>query len=248
MLTLSMRTLALGAVAFIAATSSALAQSELPGGLPSSAIEDISDVIESCNGDMNEIVSLYSVEAQPLLALVETEMKKVKEEDATAQSKVDEPVVDGAYDIIEEEPEVGGVKGAVLRVLASPEWEAVLVSPSLEKISADLDLACVATDPAFLYLFDTVVENQNLQPDHPLAPIIPEAPAIMEGFYKCGGRVQPLLYFVDAQVPEILMTEGFDPSSILASPSFNDFLASGFDLGCFFGVPAVNTVMGHVLG
>ena len=56
---------------------------DLPPGFSMDTITDVSNILQTCNGDFGDIVSLYMVEAGPLIKKVEDELKNAKEIEKT---------------------------------------------------------------------------------------------------------------------------------------------------------------------
>ncbi|QDZ21273.1 hypothetical protein HOP50_05g38020 [Chloropicon primus] len=240
----------LSALLLFAATCMACAQEEsvtsspsLPAGMSEEDLVEVTAVVESCSGNFADIAALYMVEASPLITLVESEMLRAQSEDATAQSKSTSEAGNEAA-----AGTGGDVKGAILRILESEEWDALLNSESLQKISDEMELDCVMENEAFAEMFMGIVGQQGVTEDHELYPVIKDAPAIIAGYYSCGGRIKPVMQFADGVVPDILGAEAFDPLSILSSPHFIELQASGFDMACFFGVPEVSGLLAGVMG
>lgn len=232
-------------------------EQELLAGLD---IEALTVAVEQCNGDFGDIVSLYMVEATPLIEVVHREMGEAKREAAeaiaaAANSTAATNATETAADVIEvkaqskgDAAKPSGIKGAVLDIMSSPEWDVLLQSETLQRISDEMELDCVMKDENFVEVFETMVAGQNISDDHPLSSVISSAPAIVSGFYGCGGRIVPVLNFADGVVPDLLTAEVIDPMGILSSPHFMDLVGSGFDMACFFGVPEVGALIPMVMG
>jgi len=246
---------------------------DLPPGFSMDTITDVSNILQTCNGDFGDIVSLYMVEAGPLIKKVEDELKNAKEiektlkeaaaasnstatnttdstdADAIAQSKATseaEVVVD---EIKEANKESGGAMAqAILNILASNEYETLVESETLKRISDNLDLACVMQNETFVELFNGILASQNITEENELYPIIQDVPDMVAGYYDCGGRILTGMQFVQGAVPDVLKGGGFDPMAILSSPSFAALTSSGFDMSCFFGVPEVSELLANVMG
>jgi len=239
----------------------------LPPGIDMDTISDIGQVLSTCNGDFGDIVSLYMVEANPLIEKVKAELKQAKETEKAlkeaaaadnsstteviAQSKDDAAIDD--IEMTEAEKEAnkesgGAMATAIMNILDSDEWNALLTSETLKRISDNLDLACVMEDETFVELFDGIVASQNITEDSDLYPIIQDAPEMVAGYYDCGGRILTGLNFVDGVVPDLVKAGGFDPMAVLSSPAFEALTGSGFDMSCFFGVPEVGALLAGVMG
>jgi len=203
----------------------------LPAGLNMSQITQMGEVLDKCNGDFGDIVSLYMVEATPLIATVKEKLNNTKSANTT----------EGA--------EGAAVATMVTEIMESDEFNALLESSTLQRISDELNLTCVMSDEVMVSTFTGVLEGLNVTKDSELGMMLHDMPSIVSGFYECGGRITPVLRFAQAAAPEVLSSEGgFDPMSILNLPSFTAFVGSGFDMGCFFGVPAVGGLVAKAMG
>jgi predicted polyphosphate/ATP-dependent NAD kinase len=275
MITTTRRLLKLALLAFAALCLATLLPTtramDLPPGFSMDTITDVSKILQTCNGDFGDIVSLYMVEAGPLIKKVETELKSAKETektlkeaaaaansttatnstsaDASAQSKATSEAEEVVDEIKEANKESGGAMAqAILNILASDEYETLVESETLKRISDNLDLACVMENATFVELFNGILASQNITEENELYPVLQDVPGMAAGYYDCGGRILTGLEFVQGAVPDVLKGGGFDPMSILSSPSFAALTSSGFDMACFFGVPEVSTLLAGVMG
>jgi len=249
---------ALAALLALLALASPVARAQEQELLAGLDIDALTVAVEQCNGDFGDIVSLYMVEATPLIEVVHREMGEAKQEAADAIAAANATATNAtetADDAIEvkahskgDSAKPSGMKGAVLDIMSSPEWDVLLQSETLQRISDEMELDCVMKDENFVEVFETMVAGQNISDDHPLSGVISSAPAIVSGFYKCGGRIVPVLNFADGVVPELLTAEVIDPMGILSSPHFMELVGSGFDMACFFGVPEVGALIPMVMG
>ncbi len=208
-------------------------------GISCVAAEDATATERGCSGcsQVADLASMY-FEARPLIAKVQSELAAAKQADATAQ---------GA-DAEANKKKGSATSDAIAKVLDSAEWDALMQSATLQRVSDELNLTCVFTDATLVGHFDAFVASANISESSDLYPVIKSAPEIAAGYYSCGGRIMPVMKFVEEVAPGILKGDGFDPSSILASPGFTNLVGSGFDMACFFGVPAVGSLLAGIMG
>ena len=247
---------------------------DLPGGLDMDKVTELSVTLDKCNGALGDIVSLYMVDADPLIKKVQEELKEAKDADrlrkrkereeersakkqktsnedgdeATAQSKNTVDAIEAAEDMSMNKTKGDAMANAVLNILDSNEWDTFMDSSTLQKVSDELNLTCVMQDETFVDVFQGIMGSQNITEDHHLYPVISKAPEIVSGYYSCGGRIVPVLEFAEGVAPDVVKGDQFDPMSILNSPSFAGLVGSGFDMACFFGVPAVSDLVGQIMG
>jgi len=195
--------------------------------------EDATDTERGCSGcsQVADLASMY-FEARPLIAKVQSELAAAKQASAADAN----------------EKKGSSTGDAIAKVLDSAEWDGLMQSQTLQRVSDELNLTCVFTDTTLVGNFDGFVASMNISESSDLYPVIKNAPEIAAGYYTCGGRIMPVMKFVEEVAPGVLKGEGFDPSSILASPGFTNLVASGFDMACFFGVPAVGTLLSGIMG
>merc|ERR1711970_1149950 len=203
--------------------------SDLPLGMTEGQLADITSAVSGCSGDWSDIEALWQNEVADLIALVEAETSTV-----TAQSKSKAE----AETVVEEVAKVDYGKLA-LAVLESEEWDAMMASEEME-------LDCVMENEAFASLFQNMLASNGIDESSPMHAVAKQAPAIAGGYYACGGRIKPVLEFVEGVAPGMLGGGGFDPMSVLAAPEFMALQASGFDMACFFGVPEVSGLLGSI--
>merc|ERR1712224_701404 len=108
------------------------------------------------------------------------------------------------------------------------------------QLAEEMELDCVMKNEAFASLFQNMLASNGIDESSPMHAVAKQAPAIAGGYYACGGRIKPVLEFVEGVAPGMLGGGGFDPMSVLAAPEFMALQASGFDMACFFGVPEVS--------
>ena len=212
--------------------------SDLPLGMTEGQLADITNAVSECSGDWSDIEALWQNEVADLIALVEAETTTV-----TAQSKAKAE----AETVVEEVAKVDYGKLA-LAVLESEEWDALMASEELAALSEEMELDCVMKNEAFASLFQNMLASNGIDESSPMHAVAKQAPAIAGGYYACGGRIKPVLEFVEGVAPGMLGGGGFDPMSVLAAPEFMALQASGFDMACFFGVPEVSGLLGSIMG
>merc|ERR1711970_1300135 len=193
--------------------------SDLPLGMTEGQLADISNAVTECSGDWSDIEALWQNEVADLIALVEAETSTV-----TAQSK----------DKAEAE--------TVVEEVAKVDYG------ELAPLSEEMELDCIMKNEAFASLFQNMLASNGIDESSPMHAVAKQAPAIAGGYYACGGRIKPVLEFVEGVAPGMLGGGGFDPMSVLAAPEFMALQASGFDMACFFGVPEVSGLLGSIMG
>ena len=60
---------------------------DLPGGLDMDKVTELSVTLDKCNGALGDIVSLYMVDADPLIKKVQEELKEAKDADRLRKRK-----------------------------------------------------------------------------------------------------------------------------------------------------------------
>ena len=199
------------------------AQMDLPAGLDMTSLMALGEVIAQCEGNFGDIVSLYMVDAAPLIAEITSS-------------------VEGAGD------NHTALATNMVALLESDAYESFANSETLQKISDELDLSCLMKDEQFLALFNSILESQGVNEEHEMYETINSVPDMVAGFYDCGGRLANLLDFASSAVPALLAEGGVDVSSVMVSPGFVELTSSGFDMGCFFGVPEVSSLIAVAMG